>query len=183
MKMEAVIIDENEAELDDSVTLWGYVEAQALSLSLELYDLDNSRSGRLRVFIEKQNLDSLDSRDLNDTSSEQEDVIKETRGSKVTSDDCSKLIRKLIHGFAVHGSKLGVGSEPELEVSSPGVERVLRLQKHFEAAVGEKVKITARDGFNSGVLIGLKDNLITLRVGQNDVEILLDDIKKAQVEY
>ena len=46
--------------------------------------------------------------------------------------------------FLVEGARLGVGTEPELEVSSPGVNRHLRLPEHFKSAVGERVKIGVR---------------------------------------
>lgn len=171
--MEAIRTEEAEvvAVLDDSVTLWDYIQSQASDLSLDLYDLDNSGSGRLRVFIDKH------------VSANSEDDKVAKRGSHVTSDDCSKLIRKLVHGLAVHGSKLGVGSEPEIEVSSPGIERVLRLPKHFQGAVGEKVKVITKSGFVNGILVGFDGGSITLKTGDKDVSLLLDDIKKAQVEY
>lgn len=169
--METISTEIVETALDDSVTLWDYVKSQASALSLDLYDIDSSHSGRLRVFIEKLGVQSI-----------ADDGLAK-RGSGVTSDDCSKLIRKLIHGLAVHGPKLGVGSEPEIEVSSPGIERVLRLPKHFQTAIGEKVKITSKTGFESGILVGFDGQEITIRVGERDVVVVLEDIKKAQVEY
>ena len=83
----------------------------------------------------------------------------------------------------MHGPKLGVGSEPEIEVSSPGIERVLRLTKHFQTALGEKVKIISKSGFVSGILIGFENGRITLKAGEKDVNFPLEEIKKAQVEY
>jgi ribosome maturation factor RimP len=160
---------ENEAVIEPA-SLWEYLESQCKALSLELYDLEQSGAGRMRVFVDKPNYTG------------ENDSVKK-RGSGVTSDDCSNLCRKLVHGFAVYGPKLGVGSEPEVEVSSPGIERVLRSVKHFEGAVGEKVKITSKTGFNNGVLIGFDGITLVLKSGEKEIEVAMSDIKKAQVEY
>lgn len=55
-----------------------------------------------------------------------------------------------------------------LEVSSPGVERALRIPRHFERAIGLKVSLRARtdDGFQRfvGVVTGSDDEGVTLSV-------------------
>lgn len=72
-----------------------------------------------------------------------------------------------------------------LEVSSPGVERVLKTLAHYQGAVGEFVKIktfqeTGGKKEFKGKLVRVDDNLLTL---ENSIEIPLNAIKKAQTYF
>ena len=72
----------------------------------------------------------------------------------VSIDDCSKLCKELRTLFLVTGEKFGInGEDMEMEISSPGVNRSLRLHSHFSGAVGERVKLvvdaTQHDGHGS----------------------------------
>lgn len=107
--------------LGKSDTLWTELQSIAEDEGLKLYDVERYGAQALRVFVSS-------------ASSE----------SRTTSEDCSRLCRRLMNYFMVEGPKLGVGSEPEIEVSSPGVNRHLRLVEHFESAVGERVKLGVR---------------------------------------
>lgn len=60
----------------------------------------------------------------------------------VSSGDCSKLCKRLITFFAVEASRFGLSEEMRIEVSSSGINRNLRLQRHFMGAVGERVRLT-----------------------------------------
>jgi hypothetical protein len=55
----------------------------------------------------------------------------------------------------VDGTELGVGAEPGIEVSSPGLNRDLRLADHFSWSVGHLIKVVRVDG---DVLIGKVTN-------------------------
>jgi ribosome maturation factor RimP len=60
----------------------------------------------------------------------------------VSIDECVKICRDLRTLLLVDGEKFGIsGEDAELDVSSPGVNRTLRLKSHFEGAVGERVKL------------------------------------------
>lgn len=80
----------------------------------------------------------------------------------ISIDDCSQICRDLRTTLLVDGEKFGInGEDAEIEVSSPGVNRALRLKSHFSGAVGERVKLvidaTQHDGAGEAqkVLIGL----------------------------
>ncbi len=74
--------------------------------------------------------------------------------------------------------------EYRLEVSSPGIERDLKKERHFELSVGELVKITTNDNFNhKGKLKSFKNGVLTLETKHDDIEIELDDIKKAKTYF
>ncbi|MDD2942844.1 MAG: hypothetical protein PHC51_07755 [bacterium] len=108
--------------------LWSEVAAIANAEGLHLYDLERGGGG-LRVFVQADKL-----------AVETDDSAEGQAG--VTSGDCSRLCRRLMFFFSVEGGRLGVGSEPSIEVSSPGINRRLRLPWHFRSALGQEVKIT-----------------------------------------
>ncbi len=75
-----------------------------------------------------------------------------------------------------------------LELSSPGLDRMLSRDKDFTAACGREVRIEARrplDGRRrfKGDLIDFKDGVAELRVDGQAVRIAFDDIQKANVVY
>ncbi|MDF1563554.1 MAG: ribosome maturation factor RimP [Deltaproteobacteria bacterium] len=77
-----------------------------------------------------------------------------------------------------------------LEVSSPGLDRPLRLAAHFERFVGERVKIRTehpvsdgrRRNFN-GILKGIRDGQVTVDVDGELFEFPHADIVRARLEY
>lgn len=86
----------------------------------------------------------------------------------------------------------GTGDAPSgryrLEVSSPGLDRMLSREKDFEAARGSEVKLQTRrplDGRRRfrGVLTGWQDGVARLSVGGHEVDIAFDEIEKANTVY
>lgn len=68
-----------------------------------------------------------------------------------------------------------------LEVSSPGIERSLRLDRHFQKAIGEKISVIKKSGERvQGVLTGYADEIITI---DNDIAIQKKDVKKANILF
>ena len=76
-----------------------------------------------------------------------------------------------------------------LEVSSPGVERVLRTKEHFKACAGQKAQIKlykALDGRKA--LVGIigqcdKDDTVVLIEADNEIEIPMELIAKANTVF
>lgn len=73
-----------------------------------------------------------------------------------------------------------------LEVSSPGANRVLNKPAHFERFAGERIKVQlklAREGRRryTGLLTGIDDKVINMQVDNQDVEIELDWVERAQL--
>ena len=147
--------------------LWNFVSNVAMDENLELYDLLRPRQNLLRVFIDKRKIDS-----------------KEVSGG-VTSGDCSNFCRRLMHSFMVEGVELGVGNEPELEVSSPGLERELRLPTHFSAVVGKNIKLVANDKYISGILEDFRDETLFIRENENKETkaVNFNDVRKGQLIF
>lgn len=73
-----------------------------------------------------------------------------------------------------------------LEVSSPGINRVLRKDKDFNLFAGSPVRIRTRDKMNGrrnflGILKGMEDQKIVLDIDGERIEIEPDAIEKAQL--
>ncbi len=76
-----------------------------------------------------------------------------------------------------------------LEVSSPGLERNLRLPEHFARSVGDKVSIKTKERLvaNShridGVIADAGEQEVLVKVGEEDVSVPLDQIKSARTVF
>lgn len=83
-----------------------------------------------------------------------------TQQGGITLDKCTevtKLISPILDMYAPFDG------EYTLEVSSPGIERKLKKPKHFQASIGEKIKIK---DFNKDILLGT-----LLKANQEEIEI------------
>ena len=103
----------------------------------------------------------------------------------VNVDDCETISRAL---SAILDEKDCISTNYFLEVSSPGIERNLRQDEHFEAALGEKVKIKLYkdiDGAKEleGELTDAQHGKITLQTNTASVEIDKKNIAKANIMF
>lgn len=169
--------------LESANQLWQTIASIAEDEGLKLYDLERINANRLNITIDRL-----------------KGVAPSVEGeavSGVTSEDCSRLCRRLMVFFQAEGPAHGLTSEPDLEVSSPGINRILRLPEHFLEAIGSRVKVVTRSEKNGpagaaelpGYVIGeLKsadtDGLLVIdEVSKNEYSLRLGDIKRANVEY
>jgi ribosome maturation factor RimP len=102
---------------DISRELLEVIEPIVEAHGLELVDVGLGRGGRGRVAV------------IVDTP---------TGDGRVTVDECAAVSRELSHALDVEDV---VAGSYVLEVSSPGVDRVLAREKDFEQAVGRKVSV------------------------------------------
>ena len=91
----------------------------------------------------------------------------------ITIDDCETVHRAIDPVIDEHDP---IENSYHLEVSSPGIERVLRREDHIEAFAGEEVEVklfAPLDGKKSfrGILGGIKDGIVSITVGENTYEI------------
>jgi ribosome maturation factor RimP len=98
-------------------------------------------------------------------------------------DDCERVSR------AVSGTLDAADPIPShytLEVSSPGLDRVLRTRAHFERFAGERVRlemmqpVEGRKRF-SGRLLGVEADEITLELEGGRISLPIDDIHRARL--
>ena len=108
-----------------------------------------------------------------------------TRDEGVNVDDCETISRAL---STILDEKDCISSNYFLEVSSPGIERLLRQNEHFEDAVGEKVRIKLYkevDGLKEaeGELTSAGHDRITVQTASAQVEIEKKNIAKANIMF
>ena len=74
-----------------------------------------------------------------------------------------------------------------LEVSSPGLERILNQKKHYVSAIDEKIQISFSDGDNISTIIGILKEVLpeSIKIEYEDAlkEIKLTDVKKAKTYF
>ena len=108
----------------------------------------------------------------------------EGKSGGITLDDCAAFSRDLSALLDVENPITGRFT---LEVSSPGLDRLLKKLRHYEKNLGKLVKVVPRqmvDGRNFlvGRLLEADENAIRLSVDGEDIEIPLDQVKKARLE-
>lgn len=105
----------------------------------------------------------------------------------VSIDDTTKVSRMVDPVLDVEDP---IDEAYDLEVSSPGLDRPLRLPEHFSRYAGERVRIKTasavvggtRRTFN-GVLKGFHDGLVSVEVEGELYELPHEAILRARVEY
>lgn len=107
------------------------------------------------------------------------------RDEGVNVDDCETISRAL---STIMDEKDCIQTNYFLEVSSPGIERNLRQEEHFDAAIGEKVRIKLYkdiDGTKEieGELVSADRQLIAVQTGNTQIEIDKKNIAKANIMF
>jgi ribosome maturation factor RimP len=134
------------------------------SLGLDLWDLEFQKQGPkwlLRVYIDRE------------------------IGSGVNLSDCERVSRDF---SAVLDVEDFIDHPYTLEVSSPGLDRVLTKPEHFERFAGSSVKIKTyqpinRDKVFKGKLRGILDRFVRLEIAEGEILVIpLTNIAKASLE-
>ncbi|OGT47325.1 MAG: hypothetical protein A3E82_07570 [Gammaproteobacteria bacterium RIFCSPHIGHO2_12_FULL_38_11] len=136
------------------------IEPTIRSLGLELWACDLRKSGNqavLRIYID--------------------------RDTGVTLEDCTVVSREI--GALLDVEDL-IKSHYQLEVSSPGLDRLLLTLNHFSRYVGKMVKLKLRSPQeNRRQLVGriekVVDDKIYLLVETNTISVKLNEIQKANL--
>ncbi len=135
------------------------LEKTVTGLGYELVDVERSPRGRLlRVYI---------------------DLPDKPRGVDV--EDCAVVSNQLSRVLTVENVDYD-----RLEVSSPGIDRPLRKESDFVRFAGAEITVrlrlpmAGRRNF-SGVLLGMADGRLRLRIGADEVEFDLANVSKARL--
>ena len=148
------------SKVEESV--WAYIEPTVKELGIEIYDIEYVKEGTswyLRIYIDKED--------------------------GISIEDCEKVSRAidpLLDELNV------IKSTYSLEVSSPGIERVLRRNEHFNKYIGEKVEVSLFKPIDGNkkiecVLNGINDNEITVLYDNNEINIDRKDISLVKTIY
>ena len=106
----------------------------------------------------------------------------------ITLDDCEKVHRMI---DPMLDELDPIEDSYHLEVSSPGIERAIRYEWHYEVLVGEKIElrlfaaIEAYPGQKSfvGILNGLDNGNVLIDVDGTEIRVPLKAISKAKTVY
>lgn len=135
------------------------LETTVVGLGYELVDVEMSPRGRtIRVFI---------------------DTLGKENGVDV--EDCAKVSNQLSRVFEVENVDYD-----RLEISSPGLDRVVKKAEDFERFAGQDIQIKlripqgGRRNFQ-GELLGCKDGKVGLRLEKDAVELEFNNIEKARL--
>jgi ribosome maturation factor RimP len=178
-----VMTDTVEASSVESTPLWQMIDEVAKSEGVELFDIEmprdggSGRSGVVRVYITKQG--GVDLEGVEDAPE---------RRNTVTFEDCVRVTKRLLD---IDEQEPFVPGHCVLEVSSPGINRTLRLPAHFSGAVGERVRLKFRnehDGYQvtTGTLCSVKQGILEIESEEKKKEVLLvnlQDVKEARVDF
>jgi ribosome maturation factor RimP len=135
-----------------------FIEKIVIQLGYELVDVEIINHGQLlRIFIDKPNV--------------------------IDIEDCALVSNQLNHALSVEEEY----SFDRLEVSSPGIDRVIKRLEDFDRFKGEKVKIKLRSIFLnrknfSGILRGIKGKNILLEFDRSIIEISHENIDRARLD-
>jgi ribosome maturation factor RimP len=149
--------------------LAGLIEQAVSGLGYELVDFETSPRARLlRVFIDRLPQPTG------------EGAAAAPAGS-VTVEDCATVSHHLTRLFMVENIDYD-----RLEVSSPGLDRPLKKPADFERFAGHELQMKLRipEGTQrnfSGVILGLVEDRLRLKIGDTEREFALDNIEKARL--
>ncbi len=103
----------------------------------------------------------------------------------ISVDDCAVVSRQI---SAVLDVEDPISGEYNLEVSSPGLNRPLFIAEHFQAVIGERIKVQTRipvDGRRkfTGTLEHADDSQITMAIDNSQVTLSIRDIEKGKLIF
>ena len=137
--------------------LHGLLEQAVSQIGYEMVDLEISGRGKLlRLFIDKP--------------------------GGITIDDCAIVSEHVSHFLAVEHDI----DYDRLEVSSPGLDRVLKKVSDFERFAGNRVQVKLRvpvEGRKNyvGILRGIEQGAVRLESESGELELALENIDKARL--
>ncbi|MDP2880588.1 MAG: ribosome maturation factor RimP [Azonexus sp.] len=135
------------------------LETTVVGLGYELVDVEMSPRGRtIRVFIDAPG-----------------------RAAGIDVEDCAKVSNQLTRVFEVENFEFD-----RLEISSPGLDRVVKKADDFERFAGQEIQIKLRIPHGGrrnfqGELLGCKDGKVGLRLAKDDLELEFNNIEKARL--
>lgn len=114
-----------------------------------------------------------------------EGVLETGQARGVTLDECVEASR---HLSVVLGTHFGPEKAYVLELSTPGIERVLVSSEHYEKSIGKRLKLTLKeaDAENrrryEGQIQAVNDETVTLLVDEATMTLPISDIAKAKLK-
>ncbi len=95
----------------------------------------------------------------------------------INIDACTEISRAVQPRIEVWADE----RDTNLEVSSPGVGRILKDAYEFRVFKGEKVRLLIADEWIDGTIIDADDNSVSIEAGDKQFKHDYDDIQKAKL--
>ena len=148
------------ASIEDRVE--ALITSKIIDLGYELYDIEYAKEGKdyyLRIFIDRK-----DGIDLNDC--------------EKVSDSINELLDEADY----------IKEQYFLEVSSPGIERIIRKEKHFKDNIGNLVEIKLFKPLNKekkimGNLKDFDEKFITVQNEDEEIQVDRKNISQVKTVY
>ncbi len=148
------------ASIEEKVTT--LLQDRIEEVGYELYDVEYAKEGKnyfLRIFIDSKN--------------------------GIDLDDCEKVNNAIMD---LLDEADYIKEQYFLEVSSPGIERILRKDKHLDMAMGEEIEISLFKQMNGtklvdGILTGYNSESINVLHQNDEIQILRKDISQIKTKY
>ncbi len=148
------------ASIEEKVT--ALLQDRIEEVGYELYDVEYAKEGKnyfLRIFIDSKN--------------------------GIDLDDCEKVNNAIMD---LLDEADYIKEQYFLEVSSPGIERILRKDKHLDMAMGEEIEISLFKQMNGtklvdGILTGYNSESINVLHQNDEIQILRKDISQIKTKY
>lgn len=176
----------------DSNPLWDIIREVTDEFGVELFDIDypagGAHGGVLRVYLSRPKgvVPQAEVDAVVDADADADEEAGNQR-SGVSFEDCVKVTKKLLDldeqdGFIPEGCVL--------EVSSPGINRRLRLPQHYSGAIGERVRVKFKTDTGTyrvvtGVLSALEGDgfIVDDEQSRGQVQVSIPSIKEARVDF
>ena len=105
------------------------------------------------------------------------------RESGIGVEECARISHRASDVLEVEEAITGPYT---LEVSSPGMDRILFKPEQFSSCVGERVEVRLNYPFEGrkrivGVLAGLEDGEIIIQVDQDEFLLPLENVQRARI--
>jgi len=105
------------------------------------------------------------------------------REDGISVEHCERVSRRVSDILDVEEVLTGTYT---LEVSSPGMDRILFKPEQFERCVGERIEVRLNYPMEGskrivGVLVGLEDGEVVVRVDEDEYLLPLENVQRARV--
>ncbi len=110
-------------------------------------------------------------------------VFVENVQGGITIEDCSRISRQI---SAVLDVAAPIAGQYNLEVSSPGLDRLLVTPAHYQRFIGSKIHIKLRNGLDgrrnfTGELLSATNDIVRIQTEDSLFELELKNIEKANL--
>ena len=138
------------------------LQSKINELGYELYDVEYAKEGKnyfLRIFIDKD--------------------------GGIDLEDCERVNDGIID---LLDEADYIKEQYFLEVSSPGIERVLRKEKHFDSAMGETIQVKLYKPVEKkkeieGILTGYDEDTITMTYENDEISVPKNNIAQIKTKH